>query len=160
MGKAMEFVIMKKLGIRGMSDRSTHEQFQEREGVNSSSNRSFGIVFTIVFSIVGLLPLLSDGTLRWWAMVIAVIFLASALLRPRILTPLNKIWTRFGLLLHHVVNPVIMAMLFFLVVTPIGLLMRMVGKRPLNIEYDLEIKSYWIERDPPGPEPDTMKQQF
>jgi hypothetical protein len=143
-----------------MSDRSAHEQLQPRESIKTASNRSFGVVFTAVFAVIGLVPVLGSGVIRWWALIIAAIFLVLSLLRPQVLAPLNRLWTRFGLLLHHIVNPIVMAMLFFLVVTPIGLLMRVLGKRPLNIGLDHETTSYWIEREPPGPAPETMKQQF
>jgi hypothetical protein len=137
-----------------------HEIFEHREAVKTSSNRSFGIVFTVVFGIVGAAPLIGGGGILWWAVGIAAVFLALSLIRPRTLAPLNRLWTKFGLLLHHIVNPIVMGFLFFLVVTPIGFLMRALGKRPLNIEFDREAKSYWIERKPPGPEPKSRKQQF
>jgi len=137
-----------------------HEDFEQREAVKTSPDRSFGIVFTVVFCIVGAAPLIGGGGIFWWAVGIAGMFLALSLIRPRTLAPLNRLWTKFGLLLHHIVNPIVMGFLFFLVVTPIGLLMRALGKRPLNLEFDREAKSYWIEREPPGPEPESMKQQF
>lgn len=144
----------------GMSDHGVHEVFQSREAVKTASNRSFGIVFTAVFALIGAAPLIGGGAIRWWAVAVGALFLAFSLLRPRILAPLNRLWTRFGALLHHIVNPLVMGILFFLVVTPIGLLMRAVGKRPLNIALDPDASSYWIERKPPGPEPESMKQQF
>ncbi len=126
-----------------MSDHGVHEVFQSREAVRTASNRSFGIVFTVVFALIGAAPLIGGGAIRWWAVAIGALFLALSLLRPRILAPLNRLWTRFGLLLHHIVNPLVMGFLFFLVVTPIGLLMRAVGKRPLNIALDPDANSYW-----------------
>jgi hypothetical protein len=138
-----------------MSNQGTHEGFQEREAVKTSSDRSFGIVFTVVFAIIGLFPLLSSHSPRWWS-----VGVAGALLYPKILAPLNRLWTRFGLLLHKVVNPLVMGLLFFLVVTPIALLMRICGKRPLHLKTEPDTPTYWILRDPPGPAPDTMKQQF
>ena len=143
-----------------MSDQNVHEVFQAREAIKTSSDRSFGIVFTVVFGIVGAAPLVGGGPIRWWAVAVAGVFLALSFIRPRTLAPLNRLWTRFGLLLHHIVNPIVMGFLFFLVVTPIGLLMRALGKRPLNIALDPKAKSYWIERKPPGPEPESMKLQF
>lgn len=143
-----------------MSERPTHEQFESREAVRSSSNRSFGIVFTVVFGLIGLAPILGDGSIRWWSLAIAGVFLVLSLFYPQLLAPLNRLWTRFGLLLHNIVNPIVLGLLFFVVVTPIGLLMRLFGKRPLNIDFDRETTSYWIDREPPGPAPETMKQQF
>ena len=145
---------------RGMPDQSVHEVFQSRESVKSSSDRAFGFVFTAVFAIIGLAPLVGGGAVRGWSLAIGALFAALSLLRPRTLAPLNRLWTRFGLLLHHIVNPVVMGVMFFLVVTPIGLMMRALGKRPLNIDLVPDAESYWIERNPPGPAPETMKQQF
>ena len=113
-----------------------------------------------MFAIIGLAPLVGGGAVRGWSLAIGALFAALSLLRPRTLAPLNRLWTRFGLLLHHIVNPVVMGVMFFLVVTPIGLMMRALGKRPLNIDLVPDAESYWIERKPPGPAPETMKQQF
>jgi len=143
-----------------MPNLGTHESFRERETVKGSSNRVFGIVFTVVFAVVGLFPLLNGAALRWWAVGVAALFLVAAIAYPKILSSLNHLWTRFGLLLHRVVNPIVMGLLFFLVVTPIALLMRIFGKRPLQLKTDPHAQTYWIPRDPPGPEPETMKQQF
>ena len=143
-----------------MSDHGAHESYREREAVKGSSNRSFGIVFAVVFAIIGLFPLIGAEAPNWWALAIALLFLATALTRPEFLAPLNRLWLRFGLLLHRVVNPLVMAFLFFVVVTPIALLMRLCGKRPLSLDIEPDTETYWIPRDPPGPEPETMRQQF
>jgi hypothetical protein len=143
-----------------MPNQNSHETFRERDAVKGSSDRSFGIVFAVVFSVVGLVPLFSGSGPRWWSIGLAAIFLVTALGYPKILAPLNRLWTRFGLLLHRIVNPIIMGLLFFLVVTPIAMIMRLVGKRPLHLEQDPDVTTYWISRDPPGPPPETMKQQF
>ena len=143
-----------------MSDHGTHESFREHDAVKGSSNRSFGIVFAVVFAIIGLFPLIGGSSVRWWSLIVAGVFLALAFSVPKLLSPLNRLWMRFGLLLHRIVNPLVMALLFFLVVTPIALLMRLFGKRPLHLETEPDAESYWIPRDPPGPEPETMKQQF
>ena len=137
-----------------------HEDFAREAKVEGSSDRSFGIVFAVVFAIIGLWPLLGSGQVRIWALGIAVAFILAALARPGLLAPLNRLWTRFGLLLHKVVSPLIMGMLFYLTVTPIGLLMRAFGKDPLRLRPNPDAASYWIERDPPGPAPETMKNQF
>ncbi len=143
-----------------MSDHGNHESFRERDAVKGSSNRSFGVVFAVVFAIIGLFPLIGGSSVRWWSLIVAGVFLALAFAAPKLLSPLNRLWMRFGLLLHRIVNPLVMALLFFLVVTPIALLMRLFGKRPLHLETEPDAQSYWIPRDPPGPEPETMKQQF
>jgi hypothetical protein len=79
---------------------------------------------------------------------------------PKLLRPLNRVWFLFGLVLNKVFNPLVMGLLFFLTVTPLGLLMRSLGKRPLDLDFDKQTKSYWILRTPPGPAPETMKKQF
>jgi large-conductance mechanosensitive channel len=143
-----------------MSDQGTHESFRQRDEVKGSSNRSFGIVFTVVFSIIGLFPLIGGTGPRLWALAIALLFLVAAFAFPKALAPLNRLWMRFGLLLHRIINPLIMALLFFVVVTPIALIMRILGKRPLLLKADPNASTYWIPREPPGPAPETMKQQF
>jgi hypothetical protein len=106
------------------------------------------------------LPLGGGGAVRGWAIVVAAASLATALLRPSLLAPLNRLWTWVGLLLHRVVSPLVLGVLFFLVVTPVGLLMRARGKDPLRLRSDRVSNSYWIERRPPGPAPDSMRNQF
>ncbi len=137
-----------------------HEDFARDDKVEGSSDRSFGFVFAAVFTLIGLWPLMGGGQVRIWALGIAAAFAVVVLARPGLLAPLNRLWTRFGLLLHKVVSPLIMGMLFYLTVTPIGLLMRAMGKDPLRLRPDPDAASYWIERDPPGPAPETMKNQF
>tara|TARA_Y100001934_G_scaffold283311_2_gene402089 strand:- start:3669 stop:4121 length:453 start_codon:yes stop_codon:yes gene_type:complete len=144
----------------------THESFSRDQTVKAPSERSFGIVFTVVFSIVGLIglwPLFSDKPVRLWAwcaFAIAAAFLISAFLFPKILAPLNRAWMRFGLLLHKIINPLIMGLIFFVAVTPTALIMRALGNDPLQRKMDEDTDSYWIDRDPPGPDPDTMPHQF
>ena len=139
---------------------SHHEDLGRQEEIKGSSDRAFGVVFTVVFAIIGLWPLLGSDMPRWWSMAISAGFLGVSLVRPALLAPLNKLWTRFGLLLHHVVNPIVMGFLFFVVITPIGLVFKVMRKDILNLRLDREAKSYWIERTPPGPAPETMKNQF
>jgi len=107
-----------------------HERFDREEAVQGSSNRAFGIVFTVVFALIGLWPVFWGNPPRLWSLGIAGAFLAIALVRPVLLTPLNRLWTRFGLLLHRVVNPIIMGVLFFGVVTPMALGLRLLGQDP------------------------------
>ena len=126
------------------------------DDVKISSNRSFGIVFFIVFLLIALYPLINGGNIRIWSAVISLIFLILGLLNSKILTPLNKIWFKFGIILGKIISPIIMGVIFFLVVTPIGLLMRLLGKDLLNLKYNKN-KSYWIEKK--GPK-SKMKNQF
>ena len=121
-----------------------------------SSNRSFGIVFFVVFLIIALYPIINNQEPRLWSLIISLIFLFLGLLNSKFLTPLNKFWFKFGLFLGKVFSPVIMGIIFFLVVTPIGFIMRIVGKDLLNLKYNKD-KSYWIEKT--GPK-SKMKNQF
>jgi hypothetical protein len=128
--------------------------------VQMGSERSFGLVFTAFFLLVGLWPLKSGGEPRLWALGAATAFLLAALVAPKALRPLNLLWFKFGMLLHHVVTPLVMGLLFFLTVTPVGLLMRATGKDPMRLKRDPSAASYWIMRTPPGPAPESMKTQF
>ena len=124
------------------------------------SERSFGIVFGVVLSIIGLLPLLRSHTPFYWSLGIAAVFLAAAFYAPKILAPLNRLWFRFGLLLHTIISPLIMGMLFYLAVTPTGLILRLFGKDLLRLKFDLKAGSYWVKRDPPGPQRGSFENQF
>ena len=126
------------------------------DDVKISSNRSFGIVFFVVFLLITLYPLTYAGEIRIWSLIISIIFLILGLLNSKILAPLNKIWFKFGILLGKIVSPLIMGIIFFLVVTPIGFIMRLLGKDVLNLKYNKN-KSYWIEKN--GPK-SKMKNQF
>lgn len=139
---------------------SVHEDFSRRDEVEGSFNRSFGLVIAAVLFLIGLWPLLGGGTVRLWALVIAALFLLTALARPTLLAPLNRVWMRFGLLLSRMTNPIIMGLLFYVAVTPTALVMRLAGKDPLHRRWNPQAKSYWIMREPPGPPPETMKYQF
>ena len=124
--------------------------------VKISSNRSFGIVFFIVFLLIALYPLTYSEEIRVWSATISLIFLVLGLFNSKILTPLNKLWFKFGIFLGKIISPIIMGIIFFLVVTPIGLIMRLLGKDVLNLKYNKN-KSYWIEKN--GPK-SKMKNQF
>ncbi len=139
---------------------ATHEDFAPKEPIEGSSDRAFGLTLSVVLSIYGLSPLLRAGEARPWALIAAASFLALAVVRPRWLGPLNRVWTKLGLLLASVVNPIVMALLFFFTITPIALLMRALGKDGLARRFDARASSYWIERKPPGPSPESMRRQF
>ena len=124
--------------------------------IKISSNRSFGIVFFIVFLLIALYPLLKDNDLRIWSLVISFIFLILSLINSKILTPLNRLWFKFGLLLGRFVSPLIMGIIFFVVVTPIGIIMRLLKKDLLNLKYNKK-ETYWINKS--GPK-SKMKNQF
>lgn len=139
---------------------ATHERLSVHDIVKGSSDRSFGIVFAAVFTFIGLWPLVAGNGVRWWALPVVAAFGVTALVRPGLLGPLNRLWFKFGLLLNQVVSPVIMALLFFLIITPMAFIIRLKGKDPLRLKYDPKARSYWILRTPPGPSPETIKNQF
>jgi len=124
--------------------------------IKIGSNRSFGIVFFIVFLLIAIYPLINSQGLRVWSLIIAIIFLFLGLINSKVLTPLNKLWFKFGILLGRIVSPVIMGVIFFLVVTPIALIMRIIGKDLLNLKFNKD-RSYWIEKAGPN---SNMKNQF
>ena len=124
--------------------------------IKISSNRSFGIVFFIVFLLIALYPLLKDSDLRIWSLIISFIFLILGLINSKILTPLNKLWFKFGLLLGRFISPLIMGIIFFVVVTPIAIIMRLLKKDLLNLKYNKK-ETYWIDKS--GPK-SKMKNQF
>ena len=124
------------------------------------SNRSFGLVFAVFFAIIGLWPAIHAAPVRWWALAVAAAFAGVAFLAPRLLQPLNRLWFAFGMLLHHVVNPIVMAAMFYCAILPTALLLRALGKDLLRLKRDPGAASYWIPRQPPGPEAGSMKKQF
>ena len=124
--------------------------------VKIGSNKSFGIVFFIVFLIIGTYPLLSQNEVRLWSLIISIIFLILGLLNSKLLTPLNKIWFKFGILLGKIISPLVMGLIFFFVVTPIGILMRILKKDLLNLKFNKKT-TYWIEKNDPK---SKMKNQF
>tara|TARA_Y100000590_G_C15569986_1_gene958189 strand:+ start:719 stop:1105 length:387 start_codon:yes stop_codon:yes gene_type:complete len=125
--------------------------------IKISSNRNFGLVFFFVFLIVSIWPIISGESIRIWSVAISLVFLILGLMNSKVLTPLNKLWFKFGIILGAIVAPVIMSIIFFLVITPIGLIMKIMGKDLLNKKYDRIKKTYWIKRDVLI---GTMKRQF
>ena len=124
--------------------------------VKIGSNKSFGIVFFIVFIIISIYPMLKGDSLRMWSLGVSIIFLVLGLLNSQILTPLNKLWFKFGIFLGKIISPFIMGIIFFFVVTPIGYLMRLFKKDVLSLKFN-DNKSYWVEKN--GPK-SKMKNQF
>ena len=142
------------------NEMETHERLTGDEPGEGGSDRGFGIVFAFVFAAIGLFPQLGGGPPRGWALGVAATLLAVALAKPALLAPFNRVWFKFGLLLQRVVNPLVMALIYYAVVTPTGLVMRVFGKDPLRLKHDPDAGSYWIHRDPPGPERESMNNQF
>ena len=125
--------------------------------IKISSNRSFGIVFFVVFLFIALYPITYSEDIRIWSLIISFIFIILGLLNSIILTPLNKLWFKFGVILGKMISPIIMGIIFFLVVTPIGLIMKVLGKDLLRLKFNKKDNTYWIEKN--GPK-SKMKNQF
>jgi hypothetical protein len=137
-----------------------HEDLSREQQIEGSSDRSFGLVFAGVFLVVAFLPLFHREFPRWWALGVTVLFAFVAIWRPALLAAPNRLWTKLGLLLAKVVSPVALGILFYCALAPIGALVRLTGKDPLRLKLDPGTDSYWIEREPPGPPPDSMTNQF
>jgi len=126
------------------------------DNVKIGSNRSFGIVFFIVFLLISTYPLINQGELRIWSLLISLLFLILGIINSKVLSPLNKVWFKFGIFLGKIISPIIMGIIFFFVVTPIAFLMRILKKDLLNLKYNKN-SSYWVEKTDPK---STMKNQF
>jgi len=126
------------------------------DDIKIGSNRSFGIVFFVVFLIITTYPLINGDELRLWSLIISIVFLFLGLLNSKILNPLNKLWFKFGIFLGKIISPLVMGIIFFLVVTPIGLLMRLLNKDLLNLKFNNN-NTYWIEKTEPK---SKMKNQY
>ena len=117
-----------------------------KKNIKLGSNKSFGIVFSAVFFIISIWPLLDGGQIRYWSIIISIIFLVLGILNSKLLTPLNKIWFKFGLLLGNIISPIVMGLVFFLVVFPTGIIMKLLGKDLLNLKKNNN-DSYWIQKN-------------
>ena len=138
-----------------------HENLERREKIKGSSDRSFGLIIAAGFTLVALLPMWHQPHQpRWWALVLAFVFAVVALVWPRRLAPLNKLWLRFGLFLSSIVSPIVLGLLFYTTLTPVGLIMRLSGKDPLRLRRDPGSGSYWIGREVTDDSTRSMKHQF
>jgi hypothetical protein len=137
-----------------------HENLDRIEEIKVSSNRSFGMVFTLVFLVVGIWQISTGKSLGWYFFASAILFFIVTITFPSLLGPFNRVWFKFGLLLGQAVNPVILGLVFFLVVTPIGIVRRLLGKDSLHLKPKHNLKSYWIDRNPQGPKLGSMTKQF
>ena len=137
-----------------------HEDLDRGEEIKLSSDRSFGVVFLLVFLAVGIWVVSGGQSQGWLFFVSAALFLVVAIARPSILGPLNRAWAKFGLLLGQVFNPLLLGVVFFLVVTPIAVVMRLLGKDSLHLKSKSDLESYWIDRSPAGPKFGSMTKQF
>lgn len=140
---------------------SAHEDLSRQdENQKQSSDRFFGLTFFVVFLIIALWPLLHNGAASLPFLGIALGFLGISLVAPALLGPLNRLWLKFGALLHSITSPIILGIMFFLVILPIGLIMRLLGKDFLRLRFDNSASSYWIRREPPGPDKTSLNRQF
>jgi len=143
-----------------MATSQMHEDFSREEHVKAGSDRGFGLVFAGFFALISALSWWRGHTGWHYLLPIAVVFAVVAYTYPSLLAPLNRLWLKFGLLLYKVMNPLVLGLLFFVTIMPIGLVMRAFGKDFLRMKLDRSAKSYWIDRAPPGPPPQSMKNQF
>lgn len=145
-------------------NKSAEQNAQPNDAVTpvalTNSDKAFGLVFCVVFSLVALYPLTTGAPIRTWASGVSALFLVVALARPQFLSPLNRMWLKLGLLLHRIVSPVALFVVFCVAVLPTGLVMRMLGKDLLRLRIEPESESYWIERTPPGRADQQMRKQF
>ena len=128
--------------------------------IKGSSDRAFGLVFSVVFALIAFYPMLAGGTIRLWSLIVAGIFLLLAMVVPGVLAPANCLWMKFGELLHRIASPVALGIVFYVTVLPTGILLRLFGKDPLRLRRDPTAESYWIRRDPPGPSAESLNNQF
>ncbi len=138
----------------------SHENLARTDDTKAGSERGFGFVFAAVCALVGIWLLWRGREAFWYWAWAAVAFALLAIAAPKVLRPLNLLWFKFGMLLHHIVTPVVLGLMFYTVFLPIGLWMRLIGKRPLGLRFDPGAKSYWVERKPPGPPPESFNNQF
>jgi predicted membrane metal-binding protein len=137
------------------------EDLTRQHAVEGSSNRSFGLVFAAVFLVIALWPFVfGRGGLRWWAAIVAAVFALLALAAPAVLAAPNRAWMKLGLLLGRIVSPIVLGIMFFAVFTPMGWVLRAMGKDPMRLKRDAAAQTYWIERKPPGPPPESLNNQF
>lgn len=137
-----------------------HTDINRQQTAKIGSERAFGLVFSGFFLLVALWPLLERASPRWWATALAAAFALCAWLAPRLLAPLNRLWFRLGELLHRIVSPIALGVIFFGVITPFALVMRLFKRDALLLHKRSARPSYWVRREPPGPAPDSFRNQF
>lgn len=138
----------------------SHESFSRQDQTSGPSNKRLGLTFAAVFLLLALIPVLRGKAPLIWSVAASGAFALVAMVAPALLGPLNRAWMRFGLLLHRVVSPVVLGIMFFLVITPMGVIMNLVRKDPLKLRRDPTCDSYWVHRQPPGPRAADLPEQF
>ncbi len=146
--------------MKTSSDSNFPERLGHGDSPRGSTDRFFGLLFSAFWGVVAMAPLRSGGSIRAWAVVLAAAFLVTSLIRPTLLGPLNQLWQRLGQLLQMLTNPIVMAVLYFSTIVPFALIMRLLKRDVLRLKWDPYQTSYWIPRKPPGPRPESMKDQF
>lgn len=142
---------------------TTHESFAAHGAIKTASNRSFGLTVGGILAAIALVRWVWVAELSWLMLgflVVAVALVAAALIRPDTLALPNRLWTKLGLVLFYVVNPVVMLLLFIVTIVPAGLIMRLVGHDPMRRRFEPDAPTYWLDRDPPGPPPESLNNQF
>lgn len=137
-----------------------HEDLNRDQHVEGSTDRAFGLVFAGLFLVIAGWPFFHGEAIRWWAVGVSAVFGVTALVKPTLLAGLNRLWIKLGVLLGKVVSPIALGILFYCVFAPLGAVIRLTGKDPLRLKFDPAADSYWIPRNPPGPPPDSMTNQF
>lgn len=153
-------VMLRRMPMSVREPDGFHESLRREDEVEGATDRSFGLLCSGLCALIGAIKLWHASCVGWWWLGASGAFLAVALMVPGFLGPANRVWLKFGLLLHHVVEPVVMGLLFALTVVPTGLAMRLAGKDLLRLKWDSKATSYWILRTPPGPSPESIRQQF
>ena len=146
--------------MKASNDSNFPERLGHGDSPRGSSDRFFGLLFGAFWSLMAMAPLRKGEPIRAWAVILAAVFLVTSLIRPTLLGPLNQLWQRLGQLLQKLTNPIVMAVLYFSTIVPFGLIVRLLNRDVLRLKWDPGQTSYWIPRDPPGPRPESMKDQF
>jgi hypothetical protein len=146
--------------MKTSSDSNFPERLRHADSPNGSTDRFFGLLLSAFWGVVAIAPLRRGGSIREWALVLSGAFLATSLIMPALLGPLNRLWQRLGQRLQRLTNPIVMGILYFSTIVPFALIMRLLERDVLRLKWDPCETSYWIPRKPPGPTPESMKDQF
>jgi hypothetical protein len=146
--------------MKTSNDSNFPERLEHGDSPRGSTDRFFGLLFSAFWGVVAMAPLKRGGSIRPCTAVLAAAFLVTSLIRPTLLGPLNQLWQRLGQLLQKLTNPFVMALLYFSTIVPFALTVRLLKRDVLRLKWDPCQTSYWIPRKPPGPRPESMKDQF
>ena len=144
----------------GPSDQFHNLMSSKNKPQKELTNRTFGLIFAGIFLLIALFPLLGSSSIRMWALITCGVFATMAIAFPWSLTPLNRLWAKFGMLMHKITNPILMGLVFFIAVFPTGLILRLAGKDPMRRKVKPELESYWIQREQSELNAESFDQQF